>query len=399
MKSIVKGKAKSEKQGRVFLFIFFLIFACIGGGMIYPLGIKPIRNTISAGDWPEVACNIVSAEVESHSGSDDGTTYSVEITYKYEFDGREYQSDRYDFTDVSSGGHEGKAKVVSFYKNAANPVCFVNPEKPSEAVLKRGFHWGLLVALSPLPFLGVGFGGLCWLVFSKNKGKSAKKRLRWKPKAIEVDDEVDSYDDFSAADVGMVEVKSKSPLAALFVAILFAAFWNGIVSVFLVQVIKGWRSGHGDWFLTLFMVPFVLIGAGLIGYVVMRFLMLFNPRPKVMLSSASIRPGSAMQMQWRFSGRVSMLQRISIVLKGVEKATYRRGTDTTTDTNTFFQMEILSTEDRYEIISGQVAFALPDSVMHSFDAPNNKIVWELSLAGVIDRWPDVDETYSITVMP
>ena len=37
-------------------------------------------------------------------------------------------------------------------------------------------------------------------------------------------------------------------------------FWNGIVSVFVVKIIMDWRGGNGNWFETLFLTPFVLIG-------------------------------------------------------------------------------------------------------------------------------------------
>jgi hypothetical protein len=44
-----------------------------------------------------------------------------------------------------------------------------------------------------------------------------------------------------------------------------AVIWNGIVSIFVYQAIDGWQSGRGSWFMTLFMVLFVLIGLGAIG--------------------------------------------------------------------------------------------------------------------------------------
>ena len=44
-------------------------------------------------------------------------------------------------------------------------------------------------------------------------------------------------------------------------AIGMAAFWNGIVAVFVVEAIeKGQRQGNIPWFDVLFLIPFVLIG-------------------------------------------------------------------------------------------------------------------------------------------
>ncbi len=74
--------------------------------------------------------------------------------------GLSYKADRYDFVGGSSSGHAGKARVVEEYRKATTPICYVNPEDPSEAVLKRGFHASLLFALFPLPFILVGVFGV-----------------------------------------------------------------------------------------------------------------------------------------------------------------------------------------------------------------------------------------------
>jgi hypothetical protein len=142
---------------------FFTLFAVAGGAMLYPLGIRPIARTLDARSWAPTPCKVLRAEVRSHD-SDDGTTYGVYILYQYEFGGRTYKADRYDFMGGSSSGYEGKARVVAQYQAAANPVCYVNPKCPSEAVLKRGFHAKLLLVLFPLPFLLVGVGGLVYTV-------------------------------------------------------------------------------------------------------------------------------------------------------------------------------------------------------------------------------------------
>lgn len=402
MKSIIKRAEKNKKAGRIFLFIFFSIFAAVGGGMLYPLGIRPIMKTFDAESWETVPCKILSARVESHTG-DDSNTYSVEIEYSYQYNGKPYPGDQYTFMGGSSSGYKGKQKVVTQYKKANNPVCFVNPDNPAESVLKRGFHLGLLLALLPLPFAAVGFGGLYWIIFRFGKKKALPTRKKWLPKYGQSDStessyenpyQVDSVEDFTYADSGMIEIKATSPFKALLGIVAFAAFWNGIVSVFVVQLFNGF-----EWFLALFLIPFVLVGLGLIGAVVYFFLKLFNPRPRVMLSTANAKPGDQVKMQWQFSGRTLILKNLNITLRAIEKATYRRGTDTVTAKNTFFQKELKSTEDTYQISCGEFFFAIPDNAMHSFDAQNNKIEWEIALTGQIDSWPDVDQTYKITVLP
>ena len=65
------------------------------------------------------------------------------------------------------------------------------------------------------------------------------------------------------------------PVAKVVGMVLFAAIWNGIVSVFVWQAWKGWQGANPDWFLTIFLIPFVLVGVfafGLVGYFVWAFL-------------------------------------------------------------------------------------------------------------------------------
>ena len=88
-----------------------------------------------------------------------------------------------------------------------------------------------------------------------------------------------------------------------------------------------------------------------------------------------------------------------VTLRGIEEATYRRGTNTCTDKNTFYEMELYKTTHTTEIASGQVGVILPQETMHSFEADNNKIIWNLDVRGDIQRWPDVKESFKITIVP
>ncbi len=381
------------RKGRHAMVAFFSIFAIAGLGMLYPLGIRPIAKTLDARSWIETPCKVLRGQVRSHS-SDDGTTYSVYLLYEYEFEGRLYKSDRYDFIGGSSSGHSRKAQVVEQYKTAVAPVCYVNPKKPAEAILKRGFHAKLLFALFPLPFVCIGLGGIYFTLRRKTRTGSEA----WKPRMRAAPAQSETLSVLHAGEGGRVVLKPRhSPVVKFLGAVLIAAFWNGIVSVFLVEVVAGFRQGNPRWGMTLFMTPFVLIGIGLIALIVYQFLAIFNPRPRLELSSASIPLGGAAELSWRLFGRVSRIGQFAVTLRGSEEATYRRGTDTRTDRSTFYEMELYKTSSPAEMASGQVGIILPQETMHSFEADHNKIVWNLEVYGDIPRWPDVKESFKITV--
>jgi hypothetical protein len=147
------------------------------------------------------------------------------------------------------------------------------------------------------------------------------------------------------------------------------------------------------------LVPFGAIGVGALVFVGYRFLALFNPRPTLELSASVIPLGGAAELRWSFSGRTSRIGEFTATLRGVEETRYQKGTHTYTDRNTFYEMELYRTSEASEIAAGQVGFVVPPDTMHSFEAQNNKIFWNLDIHGSIKHWPDVKESFRITVTP
>jgi hypothetical protein len=386
----------SKGLGRYGLAGLFGIFAIAGGALLYPLGIRPIARTISAESWITTPCQVLRAEVRSHDG-DDGTTYSVYILYQYEFNSQTYKSDRYEFVGGSSSGYQGKARIVEQYRTAPQPVCYVNPKSPSEAVLQRGFHAKLLLALFPLPFLLIGVGGLIGTLRGKPAG-AVGTAPSWIPRPSAR--APDHLAVLRTTDSGRTILAPTFSAKTKFIGmIVVALFWNGIVSLFVGNVIEGFRHGDPSWFGLLFLLPFVAVGVGLIAGAVYQFLAMFNPRPTVELSTSVIPLGGAAELRWSFSGRTSRIREFTLALRGTEEAKYRRGTSTYTDRSTFYEMELYRTADPREVAAGQVGLVLPQDTMHSFAAENNKILWSLEIRGEIQGWPDVKESFPITVTP
>ena len=395
-KPIAAGAIRKRGRSKYAVAAFFGIFAIVGGALLYPLGIKPIAKTIDAESWVETPCRVVRAEVRSHD-SDEGTTYSVYILYQYQFDGQTYKCDRYDFVGGSSSGYRGKARLVAAYEVAPNPICYVNPDDPSDAVLKRGFQAKLLLVLFPLPFLLVGVIGAYHTLRGKKTASAATAEPWSGAPSRGVSDDLTVL---RAADTGRVVLEPKFSARMKFVGIIiFAVLWNGILSVFLVGIVNDFRHGDVSWFLALFMLPFVAVGIGLIAFAVYQLLAMFNPRPTLELSAGAIPLGGATELRWSFSGQTSRIGEFTVTLRGTEEATYRRGTNTCTDRNTFYEMELYKTSEASEIASGRVGFIVPQDTMHSFEAENNKVLWNLDIHGDIRRWPDVKESFKITVTP
>ena len=88
-----------------------------------------------------------------------------------------------------------------------------------------------------------------------------------------------------------------------------------------------------------------------------------------------------------------------MTLEGREEARYRRGTDTHTDTHVFHRATLREVGESMSVARGTTSLRIPDDTMHTFTADNNKIVWTIKMHGDIKRWPDIDESFDITVTP
>ncbi|HEX9945088.1 MAG TPA: DUF3592 domain-containing protein [Thermoanaerobaculia bacterium] len=376
------------------LVMFFLVFLLTGGIVSVFTFVLPTAGYLAARSWTQTECDVLESRVAESTDSD-STTYRPEIVYTYSAGGRTYRSDRYDFFGVWSSGRKGKEEIVARYPPGARVTCWFDPANPEEAVLSRELGLLHLLGLLPLIFVFVGLGGLVWTVRAGRRARA----LAAAPVAA------GSASPFGVAPppgagLGPLELRSTlSPLGKLLGLGFAAVFWNGIVSVFVWQAVAAWKSGQPDGCLTVFLIPFVLIGIGLVYGVFRQLLVLFNPRPYLTLSPGILAPGESTYLQWRLEGSSGRVRRLRIVLEGREEARYRRGTDTCTDRETFASVSVLDTTQPFEIATGSTGFSVPAGTMPSFSAENNKVVWSLKVQCEIPGWPDSEEEYEVLVRP
>jgi len=395
----ISAKAKTGKLAWV-LIPFFGVFFVAGAGFLYVAFIRPAIKIQAAEDWVETPCTILFSDIRSHEG-DESTTYSLDIFYAYTVDGVEYKSSRYSFSTGSSSSYEWRQKERDRYRRDKPAVCYVDPDDPYEAVLNRGFTPDTWFGLIPGVFVLAGAIGMFFSTRHVLRTRAAVAAPSAFPGAFPGAPTAPAAGlPARAESAGAVTLKPKqSPLTKLVITILVAAFWNGIVSVFLVQAVRGWAEGEAPWFLTLFLVPFVLVGLGMLGAIGYFFLALFNPRPTLRVSSSAVPLGGAVELRWELDGQVHRVRRLDIALKGREEAEYQRGTTTVTDREDFARLPIAAVTDPLGMTRGETAFTIPADTVHSFESENNKIVWHLCVHGDIRMWPDVKEEFAFTVLP
>ncbi len=380
------SKTDSSLLAKGGLVLFFSVFFFAGLGVGYFLIFPMLYKAYNSDAWIQLPCRVESSRVQSHSDSD-GTTYSVDICYTYTYKGITYRSDKYNFIGGSSSGYRSKAAIVRQYPAGKQTVCFVNPEDPSDAVLNTKLGFGAFLVLFPLIFMAVGFFGMVYAIKGKKKtavGRTSGSR--------------ESHSSISRG--GPIILKPKTSIAVKIAgSIGVTILWNGIVSIFVYEAYNSWRHGSPDYSLCLFLIPFVLIGLVMFGSIFYFIMASFNPKPMVMLYNKIIRLGETIKIEWSISGNVYKLQNFQMTVKADETATYRRGTNTHTDRNTFFSSTIVDETDPERMRKGRLDFKIPFETMHSFKSSNNSIEWKITLRCDIPRWPDTTQEFIIDILP
>lgn len=382
-------------------------FASAGMFLLWRGTLGPIIQSAAAMTWEEVPCVITSSRVVGKK------TFEIEIEYQYEFKGETYKGNRYSFFNQKSAGRRLKMQIVQQHRVGLETVCYVNPLKPEESVLSRRWNLNLLWGLVGIPFLMVGVIGFRGMIrYHKRKANASGRQqedistspeIRDEPGGVPTLVEV-SQSDFTDEDLqeepGPVILKpTTSRLAAFGGLLVVTVFWNGVISIFLMSCMKDWMQGKWNWLPELILIPFTLIGIGLIFATIHNFLGLFNPFPTVTLSRQMIPLGGQATLSWEFNRVSTALRKITITLRGMEWAKYRRGSTTSIDTSVFHEQVLVDSIEPTTIQSGEIEIEVPTDTMHSLTASNNAIKWQIHFTAEVARWPDLKAEFPIRVVP
>ncbi|MDH5215264.1 MAG: DUF3592 domain-containing protein [Gammaproteobacteria bacterium] len=165
--------------------LFALPFFGVGVWAAWSIG----SNVVDAWrlqDWTPVEATLIRAGYETHSG-DDSNTYRAYATYRYFYDGRQYENDR-----VAIAG--GSDNIGDFQQDTGRRLqvamsrgdkvtAYVNPENPAEALLDRSMRWGLLGFKSIFMFVfgGIGLGLLIYLFRAAEEKDASAETYKDRP--------------------------------------------------------------------------------------------------------------------------------------------------------------------------------------------------------------------------
>jgi hypothetical protein len=406
--STTSGSGRAGGCATVMVAAFLGLFVIIGSATGFFMSARPLYHVYVASGWTPTACEVVSSQVLHN---DD--TARADIVYRYTVGGRQYTANRYHFLPGSTNDST-VPQVVAEHAPGTKFECYVDPADPMNAVINRTpTLWYFMGVAFFVMFAGIpGVAGFFVL--------RSRRRARTGPHAIShgashgaaaAGGVVDSRFAYasSATDAGagagvspgpVVLQPSASPLGKLVAVTLICLFWNGIVGVFTFMEYRMFVQGDAfGWGMALFLLLFQAVGLALLAAVPYQALAMANPRPIITLSRGSVPLGGSATFTWELNGAAHRVTALRMTLKGTESARYRRGTDTKTDTHVFFSETIVDATHAMNIPRGNGTIRIPSDTMHSFEADNNKVIWTLHVAGDIPRWPNIDETFDITVRP
>jgi len=180
-----------------------------------------------------------------------------------------------------------------------------------------------------------------------------------------------------------------------------ALFWNGIVSVFVWQAVAALLRGNPEWFLMVFLIPFVLIGLVLVVVGVVAagvwLIAMLTGVVTVEVDAHPFEPGGT------YRGRVAQtglcrLRKVGVALVCTESATYQSGTTEST-AHCEAAKELAELPEPLPAAPTDFTLTVPAGAMHSFAAKKNAVSWKVSVWGRVLCVLPYGRVFEVVVRP
>jgi len=152
-------KKPNARIGILIPLLIFSIFAAAGSYLFYYGGIITAMKLKEAEHWIKTPCTITISEIHTTKQAKK-TNYNLKFRYTYTFNQKPQTSRAYQIGPNPSGRKKTTA-VVKQNPPQSKRYCYVNPQSPSEAVIRRDVGPGMGLSFGIGTVLGlIGFGGM-----------------------------------------------------------------------------------------------------------------------------------------------------------------------------------------------------------------------------------------------
>jgi hypothetical protein len=172
---------------------------------------------------------------------------------------------------------------------------------------------------------------------------------------------------------GFLELRSRPLHLTLGLALAgFAAFWNGVI-VLAARDLLGW--GPVGWIFGLFLVPFVLVGVGLLGGAAYFLSALVHPELTVRVKMD--RERRTLTGTWSFARPPSRLLHMRIDLRVTERLIEGRGDDATTKSVPVLEQTLVEGASLRAADRGEFSYRWPEGLELPHQGEARHVDWVL----------------------
>jgi hypothetical protein len=379
--SVKKAKTMGSKKSGWFMLLFGIPFLCAGIGVMW-WACRMWQLYYESDAWTETPVTIVSTEFEVHRG-DDSTSYSVDCSYKYTFNGNKYNGNRVGLEGGSGSSdsyHRTRYNILTRHRDNKTPfTALVDPEDPSRAILFRQLTttlyvlppFGLVFALAGLFVMSMGVRGV--FISSRARAKLAlhpdqpwKADKRW----------------------NTFELHSK-PMAKIIGSFCMGLFLSLFMSIFIVAFVF---DGGAPFFAkaivgALCLAPICAFGTGF--YHLFRYMK--YGKPTLALTRMPCVIGEENTVLLYVRARIVAEEGIDATIKCMEKEWRKSGNKSTLSEVSVYSEDIKITDDMVRNSSTSsaipITFTVPIGKHDTYDAEMPSYRWSI---GVKAKTPGID---------
>jgi hypothetical protein len=194
-----------------------------------------------------------------------------------------------------------------------------------------------------------------------------------------------------------------SPAWGLVLATILGLVWNAVGLVLMYLAFASHRAGQPEWFLTLFVIGFLVLGGGGMYYFLRELRAATGIGPTSMeISDLPLHPGRQYEI-WLLQRGRRAIRRLEVSLVCEEEAIFHQGTNVRVERREVRRQPVFCCEDvavgPETPLERRSALQPPRDAMHSFQSPHNAVRWKLVVQGEAIGRPPFERCFPILVYP
>jgi hypothetical protein len=147
------SRGEAERPAHIAGMVFFGGVGLFG---VAGVALPALLRTSAATSWKEVPAQVIWSRVNTVSGAK-GDSQRLDLFYRFEFNGRTYHSNSYNFCSPIQN-RKTLQQISESHQLGSEIGCYVNPVKPWQAVVDRTSTEGWVFPLFSLGFGAIGCG-------------------------------------------------------------------------------------------------------------------------------------------------------------------------------------------------------------------------------------------------